>query len=97
MIDISTAGRDLQDEFLKVLRASQETMVDALQAWTAAVQAVTPSFAKVNVPYADRLPKPEKLVNGAYDFAEELLSAQRKFTNDVIKATAPLAGQGEAA
>jgi hypothetical protein len=97
MIDISTAGRDLQDEILKLIQASQDTVVDALQAWTATVQSVAPSFPKVNLPYADRLPKPETLVNGAYDFAEQLLSAQRKFANDVLQITAPLTGQDEAA
>jgi len=95
MIDISTAGRDLQDEILKLIRTSQDTVVDALQAWTAAVQSVTPSFPQVNLPYADRLPKPETLVNGAYDFAEQLLSAQRKFARDVLQAAAPLTGQGD--
>ena len=93
MIDISTAGHDLQDEILKLIRTSQETVVDALQAWTAAVQSVSPDFPKVNLPYADRLPKPETLVNGAYDFAEQLLAAQRKFANDVLQVTAPLTGQ----
>ena len=95
MIDISTAGRDLQDEILKLIRASQDTVVDALQAWTASVQSVTPSFAQVNLPYADRLPKPETLVNGAYDFAEQLLSAQRKFANDILQVAAPLTGQAD--
>jgi len=95
MIDISTAGRDLQDEILKLIRTSQDTVVDALQAWTAAVQSVTPDFPKVNLPYADRLPKPETLVNGAYDFAEQLLAAQRKFANDVFQVAAPLTGQGD--
>jgi hypothetical protein len=97
MIDISTAGRDLQDEILKLIRTSQDTVVDALQAWTSTVQSVTPSFPKVNLPYVDQLPKPETLVNGAYDFAEQLLSAQRKFANDVLQVTAPLTGQDEAA
>jgi len=96
MIDISTAGRDLQDEILKLIRASQDTVVDALQAWTTAVQSVTPDFPKVNLPYADRLPKPETLVNEAYDFAEQLLAAQRKFASDVLQVAAPLTGQGEA-
>jgi hypothetical protein len=95
MTDISTAGRDLQDEMLKLIGASQDTVVDALQAWTATVQSVTPDFAKVNLPYAGRLPKPETLVNGAYDFAEQLLAAQRKFANDVLQVTAPLTGQGD--
>jgi hypothetical protein len=95
MIDISTAGRDLQDEILKLIRTSQDTMVDALQAWTATVQSVTPSFPKLDVPYVDQLPKPESLVNGAYDFAEQLLSTQRKFANDVLRVTGPLSGQGK--
>jgi hypothetical protein len=95
MTDISTAGRDLQDEILKLIRASQDAVVDALQAWTATVQSVTPDFPKMNLPYADRLPKPETVVNGAYDFAEQLLSAQRKFANDVLQVAAPLTGQGD--
>jgi hypothetical protein len=97
MIDISAAGKELQDEILKLIRTSQDTVVDALQAWTSAVKSVTPSFPTVSLPYADRLPKPETLVNGAYDFAEQVLSAQRKFANEVLEATAPLTGQGEAA
>jgi hypothetical protein len=95
MIDISTAGRDLQDEILKLIRTSQDAVVEALQAWTTTVQSVTPSFPKLNVPYADRLPKPETLVNGAYDFAEQLLSAQRKFANDVLEIAAPLTGPAD--
>lgn len=93
MIDISTA----QDEILKLVRMSQDTAVDALQAWTATVQSVTPSFPKLNLPYADLLPKPETLVSGAYDFAEQLLSAQRKFANDVLQVAAPLTAQRDGA
>jgi phosphoglycolate phosphatase-like HAD superfamily hydrolase len=95
MIDISTAGRDFQDEILNLIRASQDAVVEALQAWTTTVQSVTPSLPKVNLPYADRLPKPETLVNGAYDFAEQLLSAQRKFANDVLDIAAPLTGSAD--
>jgi hypothetical protein len=95
MIDISTAGRDLQDEILKLIRTSQDAVVDALQAWTTTVQSVTPSFPKVNLPYADQMPKPETLVNGAYDFAEQVLSAQRQFANDILQVAAPLTGQGD--
>lgn len=93
MIDISTA----QDEILKLVRTSQDTVVDALQAWTATVQSVTPSLPKLNLPYADLAPKPETLVNGAYDFAEQLLSAQRKFANDVLQVAAPLTAQRDGA
>ena len=93
MIDISTAGRGLGNEILNLIRGSADTMADALQAWASAVQYVTPSLAKASMPHADLLPKPGTLVNGVYDFAEQLLSAQRKFADDVLKVTAPLTGQ----
>jgi hypothetical protein len=43
----------------------------------------------VNVPLADKLPKPEEVVANAYDFAEKLLAGQRKFAEDVVKALTP--------
>jgi hypothetical protein len=42
------------------------------------------------VPGADKLPKPEEVVASAYDFAEQLLASQRKFAEEVVKATASL-------
>jgi hypothetical protein len=50
----------------------------------------------VNVPFAERLPKPQELIASAYDFAEQLLASQRKFAEDVLKTTAPmLTGQAD--
>jgi len=94
MIDISATGRGLGDEILNLIHASADTMTDALQAWASAVRYVTPSMAMV--PYADLLPTPGTLVSEVYDFAGQWLSAQRKFANDVLEATAPLTGQGAA-
>jgi hypothetical protein len=45
-----------------------------------------------------RVPVPEKLVVNAYDFAEQLLTSQRKFAGEsqnVIEATKPLLGGEE--
>ena len=42
------------------------------------------------MPFADKLPKPSELVADAYDFAGQLLAAQRKFAEDVIQITAPV-------
>ena len=42
----------------------------------------------MNVPLADKLPKPEEVVANAYDFAEKLLASQRKFAEDMVKAMA---------
>jgi hypothetical protein len=71
--------------------------------WVDAVKAVTPKLPAsypladrlpklpaVNVPFADKLPKPEEVVASAYDFAEQLLASQRKFAEEVIKATSAL-------
>ncbi len=86
----SKAGQDLQSEVLDTIRKSQEAVVEAVDAWAKAVQSIKPDLPDVNVPFADKLPKPEELVANAYDFAEKLLAAQRKFAEDVLKATAPL-------
>jgi hypothetical protein len=88
--DTKTATQELQGELLKTVRKSQETVVDAIQMWADAVQAIKPPLPEVNIPFSDKLPKPEDLVSGAYDFAEQLLAAQRKFAEDVLHATAPL-------
>src|SRR5215831_7185350 len=84
------AGQELQDEILKTVRKGQETVVDAIQTWADAVQTIKPPLPEVGIPFADKLPTPSELVAGAYDFAEQLLAAQRKFAEDVLHATAPL-------
>jgi hypothetical protein len=80
----------VQDEILSTVRKSQAAVVDAIQTWAGAVQSITPSLPELNVPFSDKLPRPQDLVTGAYDFAEQLLASQRKFAEDVLKATAPL-------
>ena len=49
----------------------------------------------VELPYADKLPKPEEVVASAYDFAEQLLASQRRFAEEVLKATSSLVPSGE--
>jgi hypothetical protein len=79
-----------QEEILNTVGKSQAAVVEAIQAWASAVQSITPSLPDVNIPLADKMPKPQDLVTSAYDFAEQLLASQRKFAEDVMKATAPL-------
>jgi hypothetical protein len=86
----STPTQDLQDEFLNTVRKSQEAVIDAIKSWVETVQSVTPKIPSVQVPGADRLPKPEDVVASAYDFAEQLLASQRKFAEEVLKATTSL-------
>jgi len=86
----STPTQDLQNEILTAVRKSQESVIDAIKTWVETVQSITPKIPAVDVPFADKLPKPEEVVASAYDFAEQLLASQRKFAEEVIKATSAL-------
>jgi hypothetical protein len=85
-----TPGQQVQDDILKTVQMSQAAVLDAIKAWADAVQSITPELPAGNLPFADKLPRPEEVVASAYDFAEQLLASQRKFAEDVLKATAPL-------
>ena len=90
MTSTSTMTQELQDQFLSTVRKSQEIALDAIKTMVDTVQSITPKIPSVSVPFADRLPKPQDVVANGYDFAEQLLSSQRKFADEVVKATAPL-------
>ena len=86
----STTTQDLQDQFLAIIRKSQEIALDALKTTVETVQNITPKIPAVDVPFVDKLPKPQDVVASGYDFAEKLLASQRKFAEEVVKATTAL-------
>jgi hypothetical protein len=86
----STTQQELQDQFLSIVQKSQEIALDAIKTMVDTVQTITPRIPAVDVPFADKLPKPQDVVASGYDFAEKLLSSQRKFADEVVKAAAPL-------
>ena len=80
----------MQEEFLSATRKSQEIVLQAIKTWVDSTQALTSKVPSVQVPFADQLPKPEDLVSGTYDFAEQVLANQRDFAEKILKATEPL-------
>ena len=86
----SNVAQTLTREVLSTISKSQAAVVDAIETCVSAVQSVKPDLPQVNVPFAGKLPSPQDVVASAYDFAEQLLASQRKFAEDVLKATAPL-------
>src|SRR2546429_301405 len=86
----TSTQQELQDQFLSIVRKSQEIVLDALKTWVETIQSITPKVPAVDLPFADKLPKPEEVVASAYDFAEQLLASQRKFAEEVLKATSAL-------
>ena len=96
MTDARTATLELQTQTIDWIRKSQEVVIDALRTWAGAVQSVTPSLPVPAVPFADQLPKPGEVVADTFDFAAQLLAAQRKFAEDVIQVTTSVADQAPA-
>ena len=86
----TSTQKELQDQFLSMVRKGQEIALDAIKTMVDTVQTITPKIPAVDLPFAERLPKPHDVVAGGYDFAEKLLSSQRKFADEVVKAAAPL-------
>ena len=94
----STVTQELQDQFLSTVRKSQEIALEAIKTMVDTIQNITPKLPSVDVPFSDKLPNPAEVVAGSYDFAEKLLTGQRKFADEVVKATAPLLpGKSESA
>jgi hypothetical protein len=89
----SNITQDVQEQFLSTIRKGQEMTIDALKTWVETVQSVTqslPSIPSVSLPLADRLPNPHEVVARGYDFAEQILTNQRKFTDEVLEVASPL-------
>jgi len=86
----SNPAQQMQDEFLSATRKSQEIVLQAIKTWVDSAQALTPKVPSVQLPFADQLPKPEDVVSGTYDFAEQVLANQRKFAEEILEATSPL-------
>ena len=82
--------QELQDQFLSMVRKSQEIALDAIKSMVDTVQSITPKIPAVDVPFADQLPKPQDIVASGYDFAQKLLTSQRKFANEIVKTTSQL-------
>jgi hypothetical protein len=79
----STSG---QEEFLAVIRKSQEAVISVVRNTAETVGAASAKLPSISVPFGDKLPGPEGAVASAYDFAEQLLASQRKVTEDLLKA-----------
>ena len=96
MTDPRVATQELHAQFLDSIRRSQDAVVEALKTWADTVHSLTPSVPASAVPFADKLPKPGELVADAFDFASQLLAAQRKFAEDVLQVTTSVTEQGPA-
>jgi hypothetical protein len=85
---MNDVARTSQEQFLATVRQSQEAVVEAVGAWAKAVEGLIPTTP--GLPGAEELPKPQAVIENAFDFAQQLLDAQREFARKVIAAAAPV-------
>lgn len=89
MAESRTTAQEVQAEILDAVRKGQEAVAGAIKHWAERIQSIAPSIPVPNLPYADKLPKPEEVVASAYHVAEHVLAAQRAFTERLVQATRP--------
>ena len=82
--------KSAQDQALKTIRETQHAVVEAVRAWADTVEKIVPAVPTVSVPFAEQIPSPQEIVHTSFDFAEQLLKAQREFAENVLAAASPV-------
>jgi hypothetical protein len=90
MADARETTEDLQAQVLDGIRKSQEAVIDGMRSWAETVQQLVPGTAQAAFPRNDQLPSPTEVVDSVFDFAAQLLDAQRSLAHSVLGATASI-------
>lgn len=77
MTTVLEVTETVQNGVLKVVETSGQWTLGALRTTASAFDGVAPAIPAL--PYADKLPTPEQVVDTSFRFAERLLGAQRSF------------------
>jgi hypothetical protein len=87
MADPKDATQEVQAQVLEGIRKSQEAVIDGMRAWAETMQQLVPGAAQAAAPAARQLPSPAEVVDSVFDFAAQLLNAQRELAHSVLGAT----------
>jgi hypothetical protein len=79
--------QELQAQVLDGIRKSQEAVIDGMRIWAETIQQLVPGTAQAASPRTGQLPTPAEVVDSVFDFAAQLLNAQRELTHSVLGAT----------
>jgi hypothetical protein len=78
---ISEASTKLQEQTVTALRANQEVVLNMVKPL---VPVFEPFVAMVRIPLAGELPATSEVINGWFDFAVEVMKANRDFTLKLV-------------
>ena len=79
--------QELQTQVLDGIRKSQEAVIDGMRTWAETIQQLVPGTGQSALPRTDQLPSPAEVVDSVFDFAAQLLNAQRELAHSVLGAT----------
>jgi hypothetical protein len=80
-------NKEIQDQVLAAIKQSQDAALQAVSAWSESVAKLAPRLPDMpKLPMADALPKPGELSDQYFEFAQQLLTSQQKFVEQLIAA-----------
>ena len=79
--------QELQAQVLDGIRKSQEAVIDGMRTWAETIQQLVPGTAQAAAPRTDQLASPTEIVDSVFDFAAQLLNAQRELAHSMLGAT----------
>jgi hypothetical protein len=87
MADAAPKLTKFEDKVLDSLTQVQESVVDGLRSVVSRIEGSVPD---VTVPYGDKLPTADDVVDNGFGFAEKVLFNQKHFADEVLVVTAPV-------
>jgi methionyl-tRNA formyltransferase len=87
--------QEVQAQVLDGIRKSQEAVIDGMRTWAETIQQLVPGTARDAGPRTDQLPTPAEVVDSVFDFAAQLLNAQRELAHSVLGATTAVDESGQ--
>ena len=81
----------VQDQILETIASFQKPVVDAVKKIAERAETVVPEVPAV--PGSDKLPAVDELIVNQFAFAEKVLTQQKDFTAELIKAVKPVSSK----
>jgi hypothetical protein len=89
--------QEIQAQVLDGIRKRQEAVIDGMRTWAETIQQLVPGATQAAMAGTDQLPTPTQVVDSVFDFATQLLNAQRELTHSVLGATTAIGQQAQQA
>jgi hypothetical protein len=79
--------QELQAQVLDGIRKSQQAVIEGMRTWAETVQQLVPGTGQAAGHRISQLPSATEVVDSVFDFATQLLDAQRELAHSVLGAT----------